>query len=92
MARASNSFLKSLIRYGNASADNLAEMQAWETAAIKEIASNKGADIVSGSAEGSAFAKQTSMTNSEWVAALGDALAHIEAGTKPVSRTQARLC
>lgn len=91
MARASNSFIKSLIRYGNASAEKLAEIEAWEVAGIQEIAENKGGDLISGSTNGSAFSKQTSMTTSEWVATLSEVLGHIEAGTVPQSRTIARF-
>lgn len=91
MARPSNSFLKALIRYGNASGGNLTNLQTWQTEAIVEIAAQKGGDLVSGSTNGSAFTKMTSMTNYEWVEVLGEVLEHIDRGTLPQSRTIARL-
>lgn len=91
MARTSNSFLKALIRYGNASAGNLENLQTWQTEAIEQIAEQKGGEIVSGSTNGSAFTKATSMTNFEWVEVLGEVLEHIDRGTMPQSRTIARL-
>lgn len=92
MARPSYAFVKALIRYGNASDTNLEQLQAWQTAALTEIATNKGGQIVSGSTNGSSFTQLASMTNSEWFEVLSEALEHIDRGTMPQSRTIARLC
>lgn len=92
MARPSNSFVRSLIRYGNASPTNLANLETWHSAVIEEIAENKGGQMVSGSTNGSSFTQVTSMTNSEWAAVLNEVLDHIENCTRPISRTIARLC
>lgn len=92
MARPSKAFIRSLLRYGSASAENLANLSAWHTAGIEEIAANKGGQLVSGSTNGSAFTQIAAMTNSEWVAVLNEVLDHIERGTTPQSRTIARLC
>jgi len=91
MARPSASFVKSLVRYGNASAANLSNLETWYAAAIEEIATNKGGHMVSGSTNGSSFTQIASMTNTEWFACLGEVLNHIENGTTPQSRTIARL-
>ena len=92
MARPNNKFIKSLVRYGNTSAENLAEIKAWQISTLKEIGKNKGGQLVSGSVNGSSFTQETSMTNHDWVSVLEDVLGHIENGTVPVSRTYARIC
>lgn len=91
MARPNNSTIRAMIRYGKASQQNLAKIESWHTATIEEIADNKGGHLISGSTNGSSFAQLASMTNSEWLGVLDDVLRHIESGTRPVSRTIARL-
>jgi|TARA_R110000868_G_scaffold56322_2_gene174328 hypothetical protein len=91
MASPSNSFIKALIRYGRASSENLANLAAWQVAAIEEIAANKGGQLVSGSTNGSTFTQLAAMTNFEWVSCLGEVLEHIDRGTMPQTRTIARL-
>jgi len=88
---ASIQFIRSLVRYGNASANNLVKIKMWQNAAIEEIASNKGGQITSGSTNGSSFTQAVSMTNAEWSTVLDLVLTHIENGTFPQSRTLARF-
>lgn len=92
MASISTQTIRALVRYGKASADNLAEIEGWHTAAIKEIAENKGGHLVSGSTNGSTFTQIASMTNAQWLGVLETVLQHIESGTTPQTRTIARLC
>lgn len=91
MARPSVRFIRALVRYGNASEENLANISTWYDEAVAEIAAQKGGDIVSGSTNGSAFTKLASMTNAEWLEVLDEVQQHIEAGTTPQTRTIARL-
>lgn len=91
MACGSLQLQRTLIRFGNKSSANLAELEAWSEAAVREIAENKGGHTVSGTVNGISFAQQASMTNAEWAATLDVVLQHIENETMPSSRTQARL-
>jgi hypothetical protein len=69
----------------------LADIRGWHTATIKEIAANKGGQLVSGTTNGSSFAQQASFTNAEWLAALEQVLSHVDDCTNPQTRTIARL-
>ena len=92
MAGHHSKVIKSLIRYGNTSALNRANLNTWHSEAIEEMSNNKGGQIVNGSTNGSSFGLNPSASIHEWVALLETALDHLERGTKPTNRTIARLC
>ncbi len=78
-----------LRRWGLESSEKKAELIAWKDAAIRAMA--EGGDIVSGSGNGTSFAKQYSLTGPEWLAALDEALQGIESGMPTPTRTLARI-
>ena len=91
MANASISDIKNVIRYAKISVENLALVEAAFSAAMVEMNANLGGNLVSGSTNGSTFTTDRSMTISQYATMLRLALEHIDAGTKPQSRTIARL-
>ena len=91
MANPGRQFIGALRRFGAESDENRAELVTWKNEALRDIAANKGGHIVSGSGNGMAFTQQVSMTNAEWFNALDQAIAWLDAGIAPPSRTQARV-
>lgn len=91
MASAGQKFIGALRRWGAESPSNKAELREWKTAALRDIAENKGGHIASGSGNGLAFTQQVTMTNAEWFAALDMALAWIDSGAAPTSRSRSHF-
>ena len=92
MAAASRKFIGSLYRYGKESEENKKELQTWKKAALRSIADGNGGQLSSMSGNGlSATMSITSMTNTDWFAALDLALQWIDAGIPPQSTTLARI-
>ena len=94
MAHPGMKFVARLRRYGAESPANRKQLRDWKAEAIAEMAENKGADIISGSGNGVAFARSlggTSMTTKDWFEALDDALVYLDAGLTPGSVTYARI-
>lgn len=94
MAAFSQRSVRTWIRYANLSAKNLSDMKDWFAAAALDVSENKGGDIISGSTNGSAFAKSVSGSSysvQDWMDLLDAVFSHIENGTFPTSRTYARL-
>lgn len=91
MAAPSRQFIGAIKRYGDESAEKKAQLVTWKDAALASIAEGNGGHIASGSGNGLAFTMQISMTNAEWFTALDQALAWIDAGMAPPSKTIARV-
>ena len=82
--------LVSIMRRWAAESDaKKAEVTAWRDAAVRAMA--EGGDIISGSGNGTSFAKQYALTGPEWLAVLDDALVFAEAGVSPPTRTLGRV-
>jgi hypothetical protein len=91
MARANIRSLKKWIRYGQASDANLAKMRQWRDEAMEQMAEQHGGEITSGGANSVNFSREPGLTVDGWSNLLDEALEHIENGTRPTSRTIARL-
>lgn len=86
MAIAAN-FINTLRRYGARSDANKAQLETWLDEAIEDIATNKGSDVVSGSANGASFSQMANMTVAEWASALDRALHMIEMNVTSTGRS-----
>lgn len=94
MALPSIAFLRALVRWGNLSDDNKAQLTTWQGAALESIAAGNGGMIAMGGGNGVNFQLSimpSAMTNQEWFTVLDLALNHIETGTRPANYTLARV-
>jgi hypothetical protein len=83
---------RALVIYGNSSAENLAALQAAQTAAFTSIKEGNGAQVISGAGNGVNFGLTVQgMTNAEWFTVLTNALSKITSGFNNTSRARARF-
>jgi hypothetical protein len=84
-----------LVRYGNASAENLAALQAAYDVAVADVLAGKGSQVVSASTNGASFTFAQgagTTTNAEWAACLDQVLEYISTETIPKYVSIARVC
>ena len=86
--------LKMLLRFANASSDNLQSLQDAYDAIMLDVLSGKGAQVLSASSNGASFTFAqggSSMTNLEWATCLSKVLEMAENGGKFSKYTIARV-
>ena len=89
---ASGKLLRTLVRYGNKSAENYAKMETWFEASMDSIAAGNGGQVTSASANGASFTTMTgAMSNTEWANLLDQALHMIDNGIKYQTTSRARV-
>lgn len=83
--------IHTLRRFGERKPENRELLEKWLDAAIKEVANNKGNDLVNSSANGVSFSQAATMTNGEWCSVLDRALHMIERGIKTADRAYGQI-
>ena len=84
-----------LVRYGKASAENLAKLTASYEAVMVDVLAGKGAQVVSASTNGASFTFAQgggAITNTAWATCLDQVLRHVENESTPSNFAIAKIC
>lgn len=77
---------KHLIKWGNESAENLAQLEAALAVCIDKMLNGLGSQLNNANTNGNSFGVTIGMSYEDYFGFLADVLEHIENGTMPTNR------